>query len=97
VLEHEPKVEPEVVMAFAPDYGSAQLASLRRFKGGDGARPDLAEGRLRLSPAVHRRLTTPLDWRPQLPGAESYEGRRLPAWHRTLTRLQTDPDAELHG
>jgi hypothetical protein len=37
-----------------------------------------AEGRLRLSPEALRRATTPLDWRPQLPGVESYEGRRLP-------------------
>jgi hypothetical protein len=35
---------------------------------------------LTLSAAVGRRLTTPLDWRPQLPGTQTYAGRRLPGW-----------------
>jgi hypothetical protein len=52
-----------------------------------------AEGRLQLSPAVHRRLTTPLDWRPQLPGGQSYAGRRLSGWQTLFMTLQVDPDA----
>jgi hypothetical protein len=31
VLEHEPMVEPEVILAFTPDDGSAQPASMRRL------------------------------------------------------------------
>jgi hypothetical protein len=53
-----------------------------------------AEGRLRLSPAVHRRLTTPLNWRPPLPGGQSYPGRRLPGWQELLTALQSDTNAQ---
>jgi hypothetical protein len=52
-----------------------------------------AEGRLHLSPEALRRATTPLDWRPQLPGTANYEGRRLPAWQRMIDALQNDPNA----
>jgi hypothetical protein len=51
------------------------------------------QGRLALSPSVHRRLTTPLDWRPMLPGTQTYAGRRLAAWQALFKALQVDPDA----
>ena len=56
-----------------------------------------AEGRLQLSGAVHRRLTTPLDWRPMLPGAETYAGRRLPQVQRYFEALRSNADAVRQG
>jgi hypothetical protein len=50
------------------------------------------QGRLPLSPTVHRRLTTLLDWRLRLPGTQTYAGRRLPGWQAYFGPLQVDAD-----
>src|SRR5262249_54199120 len=52
-------------------------------------------GRLRLSPEALRRATTPLDWRPQRPGVQTYLGRHLPTWEAYFTALQADADAQV--
>jgi hypothetical protein len=52
-----------------------------------------AEGKLRLSPETLRLATQSLDWRPQLPGLESYVSRRAPTWERLLAALQRDADS----
>jgi hypothetical protein len=60
---------------------------------GRGCGETWAQGRLRLSPAVHNRITTPLAWRPELPGGQSYAGRRLPGWQALFNALQAEADA----
>jgi len=52
------------------------------------------EGWLALSPAVGRRLSTPLDSRPMLLGTQSYAGRRLPGWRAVFNALQADADEQ---
>ena len=47
-------------------------------------------GRIRLSPAASRRAATPMAWRPGLPGAQSYAGRRLPEVQQYFEALTHD-------
>jgi hypothetical protein len=55
-----------------------------------------AQGKLQLSAATLRRVTTPLDHRPQLPGGETYESRQAEAVRRLMAALQAgDADARL--
>jgi hypothetical protein len=78
------EMETALGHAFALHDDLHALAMLSAQRGGQ----TWQEGQLRLSPAVLRRLTTPLDWRPQLPGAQTYAGRRLPRWQRYSTRFR---------
>jgi hypothetical protein len=50
-------------------------------------------GRLQLSRQIIDRLTTPLDWRPYLPGGKTYGDGQVETWTRYLERLQRDADA----
>jgi hypothetical protein len=52
-----------------------------------------ATGRLQLSRQIIDRLTTPLDWRPYLPGGKTYGDGQVERWTRYLERLQRDADA----
>jgi hypothetical protein len=67
----------------------AALAMLAVQRGGQS----WAESRLPLPPAAHAAVTTPMDWRPGLPGNQSYPGRRLPGWQALFETLRQDADA----
>jgi hypothetical protein len=74
---------------FADELEAIAMLSAPNYAAGENRQT----GRIRLSPAASQRLTTPMDWRPVLPSAQSYGGRRLPAAQQYFDALRPDAEA----
>ena len=69
------------------------IAALAQFAPQRGTQT-YVEARLPLPVLPHAAVTTPMDFRPMLPAAQTYAARRLPAWRALFEALMHDADAK---
>jgi hypothetical protein len=86
LVEEADRIEAEMVVALGHAFALHDDLHALAMLSAQGRGQTWQEGQVRLSPPVHRRLTTPLDW--------TFPGQRLPGWQAFFTALQADADGQ---